>query len=158
MKKTIRLNGENYEVDILTQTAQEVCFEWQKKSYVYRLESGKIFDQQGRPHNVLAKGRQFWLQGKTYEDGTNKRAKRSSSSQAQEGNLISPMPGKILQVLVELGQEVKKDQPLIVMEAMKMEHTLKSPHDAKVEKLPFKEGDQVSGGVELIELSKKVEG
>ena len=63
------------------------------------------------------------------------------------------MPGKILQVLVNAHDSVSAGQALIVMEAMKMEHTIKAGFDGKVEKIFFNEGDLVEGDVELISLS-----
>ncbi|EAL63756.1 methylcrotonyl-CoA carboxylase [Dictyostelium discoideum AX4] len=53
------------------------------------------------------------------------------------GSLVSPMPGKITKVMVNVGDMVKKGQPILLMEAMKMEHTIRSPIDGKVESLPY---------------------
>lgn len=69
-----------------------------------------------------------------------------------EGSSLSPMPGKILKILVASGETVTKGQPLIIMEAMKMEHTLKASKDGVVKDVKFKEGDLVEGQVELVEL------
>ena len=66
------------------------------------------------------------------------------------GRLTSPMPGTVVRVLVEAGQPVRKDAPLIVLEAMKMEHTIAAPADGTVESLPFSVGDRVEEGVELV--------
>ena len=60
------------------------------------------------------------------------------------------MPGKITKVFVTEGQEVKEGETLAVMEAMKMEHSLKSPKDGVVSKILFNEGSLVEGQVELI--------
>ena len=64
------------------------------------------------------------------------------------------MPGKVLQVLVNEGETVASGQALLVMEAMKMEHTIKSPSDAVVEKVLYDAGDLVEGDVELIVLGE----
>lgn len=74
---------------------------------------------------------------------------RKKSAGADHGGLISPMPGKIFKVLVSVGDEVKKGEPLLILEAMKMEHSIKAPHDGVVKSIDYKEGDQVDGGVEL---------
>jgi 3-methylcrotonyl-CoA carboxylase alpha subunit len=66
------------------------------------------------------------------------------------GQVASPLPGKVVQVLVEAGAEVQKGQPLIIVEAMKMEHTIAAPMDGVIEKVLFAEGDQVEEGVELV--------
>ncbi|MCB0309567.1 MAG: biotin/lipoyl-binding protein, partial [Bdellovibrionales bacterium] len=67
-------------------------------------------------------------------------------------NIVSPMPGKILQIKVSEGDKVTKDQTLIIMEAMKMELTLKANSEGNVEKVSVKENDIVSAGTVLIEL------
>jgi 3-methylcrotonyl-CoA carboxylase alpha subunit len=64
--------------------------------------------------------------------------------------LTAPMPGRVIAVLVEAGAKVTKGQPLIVLEAMKMEHTVAAPADGTVTSLPFAAGDQVDEGVALI--------
>ena len=70
------------------------------------------------------------------------------------GSLAAPMPGKVLQVLVKPGARVARGAALLVLEAMKMEHTITAPHDGKVEEIFFKSGEQVSEGVELLRLSQ----
>jgi biotin carboxyl carrier protein len=64
----------------------------------------------------------------------------------------APMPGLVLKVEVEAGQEVKKDEPLIVLEAMKMENVLKSPVDATVKSIEVKQGQAVEKNQVLIEF------
>lgn len=66
------------------------------------------------------------------------------------GRLTAPMPGKVIALLVAEGAAVTKGQPVIVLEAMKMEHTLKAPSDGIVTHLRYAVGDQVSEGVELV--------
>lgn len=66
--------------------------------------------------------------------------------------VVSPLPGKIIKVLCEEGEHVKKDQPLIVMDAMKMEHTLAAPVEGMVSRLNAKEAEQVDAGAILIEV------
>ncbi|MFO0988405.1 MAG: acetyl/propionyl/methylcrotonyl-CoA carboxylase subunit alpha [Alphaproteobacteria bacterium] len=65
-------------------------------------------------------------------------------------SLTAPMPGKIIAVKVDAGAKVERGQALLVMEAMKMEHTIRAPADGIVEKIHFKVGEQVDEGVELI--------
>ncbi len=60
------------------------------------------------------------------------------------------MPGKVTAVHVEAGASVKKGAPLLVLEAMKMEHTIAAPADGTVSALRCGVGDQVEEGVELV--------
>jgi 3-methylcrotonyl-CoA carboxylase alpha subunit len=64
--------------------------------------------------------------------------------------LTAPMPGKIIAVKVEKGAKVERGQALLVMEAMKMEHTIRAPGDGVVEAIHYAVGDQVDEGAELI--------
>lgn len=70
-------------------------------------------------------------------------------------SLLSPMPCKILRVSVKPGDTVKKDQPLLVIESMKMETVIRSPSEGLVVKrVVHNEGDVVGSGVELVEFEK----
>ena len=72
---------------------------------------------------------------------------------AQEGGrLTAPMPGKVVSFAVKAGDKVKSGQPLAVMEAMKMEHTISAPQDGTVAELLYAPGDQVADGAELLKL------
>jgi 3-methylcrotonyl-CoA carboxylase alpha subunit len=68
------------------------------------------------------------------------------------GRLTAPMPGKVVSFSVKAGDIVKAGQPLAVMEAMKMEHTIAAPTDGEVLELLFTPGDQVAEGEELLKL------
>ncbi|MBH9551267.1 acetyl/propionyl/methylcrotonyl-CoA carboxylase subunit alpha [Inhella gelatinilytica] len=68
------------------------------------------------------------------------------------GRLTAPMPGKLVALHVKAGDAVKAGQPLAVMEAMKMEHTLNSPRDGTVAELLYAVGDQLTDGAELLRL------
>jgi 3-methylcrotonyl-CoA carboxylase alpha subunit len=72
--------------------------------------------------------------------------------EAGNGLLNAPMPGKIVQVLVEEGASVEKGQPLMILEAMKMEHTISAPGKGKVAKVNFKAGEQVPEGAVLLQI------
>ena len=71
---------------------------------------------------------------------------------AEGGRLTAPMPGKLVSFAVQAGDAVTKGQPLAVMEAMKMEHTIAAPADGVVQELLYAPGDQVSEGAELIRI------
>ena len=65
------------------------------------------------------------------------------------------MPGKIIQILVAPGDRVKKGQPLAVLEAMKMEHTLAAPADSTVERVDVAAGDQVNDDTVVVRFAKE---
>jgi 3-methylcrotonyl-CoA carboxylase alpha subunit len=69
------------------------------------------------------------------------------------GGLTAPMPGKVIAVHVAVGDKVKRGQALLVMEAMKMEHTIAAPGEGTVKELLYGVGDQVAEGAALITLA-----
>jgi 3-methylcrotonyl-CoA carboxylase alpha subunit len=72
----------------------------------------------------------------------------------EAGGLTAPMPGKLISFLAQAGDRVRRGQPLAVMEAMKMEHTITAPRDGQVQELLYAAGDQVAEGAELLRLSQ----
>jgi 3-methylcrotonyl-CoA carboxylase alpha subunit len=66
------------------------------------------------------------------------------------GGLSAPMSGKVLSVLVAAGTQVEKGAPLLVMEAMKMEHTIFAPAKGRVAQIRYAAGEQVAEGAELV--------
>ena len=62
------------------------------------------------------------------------------------------MPGKIVDVMVEVGQEVAAGQPLLIMEAMKMENEMKASHACVIKDILIKKGDSVETGATLIKF------
>ncbi|MDA3954212.1 MAG: biotin/lipoyl-binding protein [Bacteroidales bacterium] len=79
---------------------------------------------------------------------------RERSEQNIKKNLFSPMPGKVVKINVNEGQEVKKDQSLIIIEAMKMENKLLATHDTIIEKINVIIGQQVDPEIALIEFAE----
>jgi 3-methylcrotonyl-CoA carboxylase alpha subunit len=71
---------------------------------------------------------------------------------AASGTLAAPMPGRVIKLLVEPGAKVKKGAPLLILEAMKMEHTITAPADGVVKEIRYAAGEQVLEGAELIRL------
>ena len=69
-----------------------------------------------------------------------------------EGAVRAPLPGKIIDLRVKAGDKVSKGQPLLVLEAMKMEHTLAAPADGTVKTVRYAVGEQVAEGAELVEF------
>jgi 3-methylcrotonyl-CoA carboxylase alpha subunit len=74
----------------------------------------------------------------------------AGEAEAEGGRLTAPMPGKIVALLVENGNKVEKGAPLLIMEAMKMEHTIAAPANGTVEELLYAVGDQVVEGAQLL--------
>ena len=76
------------------------------------------------------------------------------ASHQHHGGLTAPMNGSIVRVLVEAGQQVEAGTALVVLEAMKMEHSIRAPHAGTVKALYCSEGEMVSEGAVLVELDE----
>ena len=101
---------------------------------------------QGDKRHVFLDGRSIVL---TYADPLGV----AGAEHEEEGTgLLSPMPGKVIALLAKPGAAVEKGAPLLVLEAMKMEHTISAPHAGTVKSFRFAAGDQVEEGVALVEF------
>ncbi len=78
-----------------------------------------------------------------------------SGQEAGEQVIKAPIPGLVTQVLVEEGATLKKNSPLLTLEAMKMENVIKAPGDCVVEKIHVKPGETVQQGQPLVELLRE---
>jgi 3-methylcrotonyl-CoA carboxylase alpha subunit len=113
--------------------------------------------------DTLIKGRVFidgdtfhvFYQGETRAFEWQNLLAHAADSEHGEGRLTAPMPGKVIAVLVEAGASVAKGAPLLVMEAMKMEHTIVAPAAGKVGEILFRVGDQVSDGAQLLVMERQ---
>jgi len=75
-----------------------------------------------------------------------------STAGGNAGGLTAPMPGVITKVMVVVGDEVTKGQPLLALEAMKMEHLIRAPHAGVVKRVAASPGSMVQAGTELVEV------
>ncbi len=107
----------------------------------------------GPPESIVSEGRAIVFDhGEAYEFTLDTGEAASGEAAASDGAILSPMPGKIVAVHVKLGGKVKKGDALLVLEAMKMEHTLTAPFDGVVAELNAKAGAQVTEGLVLVKL------
>jgi acetyl/propionyl-CoA carboxylase alpha subunit len=93
--------------------------------------------------------------GEMYEFTLDTGERSADEASAGDGAILSPMPGKIVSVAAKAGAKLKKGDPILVLEAMKMEHTLTAPFDGKLTELNAKPGAQVSEGVLLAKLESE---
>jgi 3-methylcrotonyl-CoA carboxylase alpha subunit len=80
------------------------------------------------------------------------RLAHAGEGEAEAGRLTAPMPGKVVSVLAKVGATVARGTPLMVMEAMKMEHTIAAPADGVIGEVLYAVGDQVAEGAELVRI------
>ncbi|HEX6177263.1 MAG TPA: biotin/lipoyl-containing protein [Thermoanaerobaculia bacterium] len=94
----------------------------------------------------------FVFDGETYSADVSDKGARTKPRQ-RDHSMAAPMPGVILKILVAKGDVVTKGTPLVVLEAMKMEHQIVATHDGTVGAVNCREGELVQPGVDLVELT-----
>ncbi|MYM80621.1 acetyl-CoA carboxylase biotin carboxylase subunit [Duganella sp. FT50W] len=116
-------------------------------------DSLQLGDQANRG-TVLRDGDTFHVfsNGAHYQLVWNDPMAHAGETEAEGGRLTAPMPGKVVAVLASKGQTVKKGEALVIMEAMKMEHTIAAPHDGTVNDILYNVGDQVADGAPLLDF------
>jgi 3-methylcrotonyl-CoA carboxylase alpha subunit len=167
-----RLNGVGHQEIILRDGTDErvVAARWNARNWLLQFAGGTmvaeaeqqpegslavVIDGVRRHMTVLDHGTEMMI----FVDGEGWRLTEVDPLAARSGEdpgagrLTAPMPGRVTQLMVEPGAEVRRGQPLVVIEAMKMEHTVTAPADGVVEAVRFAVGDLVEEGAELIVLS-----
>jgi 3-methylcrotonyl-CoA carboxylase alpha subunit len=89
----------------------------------------------------------------SYEIHQVTRAQSNTDNQQQDTKIRSPMPATIVAIYKKTGDIITKGEPLLVLEAMKMEHTIYAPDNANIKEIFYQQGQQVQEGCELVELS-----
>ncbi|MGF6110027.1 acetyl/propionyl/methylcrotonyl-CoA carboxylase subunit alpha [Pseudomonas frederiksbergensis] len=109
-----------------------------------------------RQHRAIRRGDSLYLQweGELRRVETYDPITAVESSHSHQGGLTAPMNGSIVRVLVEAGQTVEAGAQLVVLEAMKMEHSIRAPHAGVIKALYCQEGEMVSEGSALVELEE----
>lgn len=159
MEKVFIINGQEFKVQDYKNTAESVSFVLNGHNYHYTLIS------KDGPEMIIENGGRFKAAvGAPNKDGesvvmSNGReavalaaGKKMKNRGAAAGSLTSPMPGKIFKVVKEVGNQVMKGETILILEAMKMEHSIRSDKDGVVKKIHFKVGELVQGGVSLAEV------
>jgi biotin carboxyl carrier protein len=102
---------------------------------------------------ALRHGHELWIHvdGETHRlDMRPKNKKANGDSDIKTGEIMSPMPGRILKINAQTGATVKENDVLVIMEAMKMEYTLKSNKNGVIKEVFCKVGDQVELNQKLV--------
>ena len=158
MNKKIIFNQEELQIHIIDKKNDRLVFEYEGKEYHFHKRNDSTIEMNGKNHKYTTQ--------KFHKDGTIQvfvddmeaylslpgKVKGKKQGSLSLGSLQSPMPGKIFKVLKTPGEAVKKGEPILILEAMKMEHTIKAKKDSVLKKIFFNEGEQVSGGAELCEI------
>ncbi len=121
-----------------------------------RTESGRIhafaWAWVGPELHLWLDGALFLFQRAAPSTSTGRRRGNASAAEAS-GDILAPMPGAILEVLVAEGDRVERNQTVVIMESMKMELVITAPRDGVVRRVSVQQGQQVERGMRLLELA-----
>ena len=105
----------------------------------------------------------LWLDGDLFifqraDSPTSPGRRRGNAAADASGDVLAPMPGVVLEVLVAEGDRVERNQTVMIMESMKMELVITAPRDGIVRRVSVQPGDQVDRGMRLLELGPESDG
>ena len=135
------MGGREYTVRIIARTGQSLEVE-----IAARIERVRVVEIDQELHLYRA-GRHVALRLTRTEDAL------QVAAGPEEGSLLTPLPGTVVAVHVVPGQSVVRGEPLVTVEAMKMEHTLTAPYAGTVGRVLFGVADRVAAGAVLVDLS-----
>jgi acetyl-CoA carboxylase biotin carboxylase subunit len=139
------------------ETFEVACADWQARMELVSFERGSVrvsIDGIQRLFRMAEAGDRYFVQSSAASRVVTclPRYPRSEAASEHE-SAYAPMPGQVLKILVEVGQHVSTGDALVILEAMKMEQTLRAASDGVVEAVRVKEGDVVAPGDSLIEIT-----
>lgn len=149
-KYTFTVDGRKYDLDIVMVENGAYSIIYEGKSY--NVETIPSVNPKNYTVNTI-----FTSYDVDIVDATTKylRSRLGDDTAVSGNNIVVPMPGKIVKVLVKVGQEVEQGETLVIVSAMKMESEYKAHKDGTVEEVLVKEEDTVDGGQVMVVLSSK---
>jgi 3-methylcrotonyl-CoA carboxylase alpha subunit len=105
------------------------------------------------PYAVQGSTVSFSFDGEIYFADVTEKGLRAKARH-RDASMSAPMPGLVLKILVRPGDVVAKGAPLLILEAMKMEHQIVAPRDGEIAAVNCREGELVQSGVELVALKE----
>ncbi len=148
--KELKVNGEALQIDVAVLPGGHRHVLYQGKSYNVEVVSQ---DKAAKTTEIKVNGRMYTVAVEDQFDLLLKQLGMDNLSSQKVLEIKAPMPGLVLKVLVEEGQEVKKGDNLLVLEAMKMENIIKSSTDGVVKKVQVAQGDKVEKNAVLLRFN-----
>lgn len=162
----VELQGKKYHIDVVeTNDFWKIALQEENQSWLFYDIPKSDFQQAERTISFLFKGKSYLIdvikddtEYNIYTQGSYRTLKiyndemilheslKKGSLLGKELELTTKIPGTILEILVKEGESVSRDQPLLIMEAMKMENELRAECDVKIKEILVKEGQSVDSG------------
>ncbi len=145
---TARRRGEGFELEFADSRRQVKSYRREDRRLTVHLDDATVAGSVVR----LGSRIEVFLPGRHHILEMHDPLRQDLAVEPHPGDLEAPMPGKIIAIFVATGDGVEKDAPLLILEAMKMEHTIRAPARGRIARILCRVGEQVGEGAELIEF------
>ena len=136
----VNISSEKFEIEIIQQHDNELLISRDGKKHIARLLA---IDSDNKTITIKIDGDRFEVKLTDEYDVLLQSLGMDAASTKKVNELKAPMPGVVVDIVVSVGDSVVKDDPLVVLEAMKMENMLKSPTDGVIKSVNINKGDTV---------------
>lgn len=160
MEYQAEIDGENWTINKskdgfkIDETEHSLTFEKRGNEYLIynenKIDRIKVLNRKGNLMSLLINGKETEVAIKDHIALMLERLGMDSSFEESLSEIVAPMPGVILDVQIKSGDEVTQGDPLLVLEAMKMENVIKSPINGKINSVEVRQGDSVEKNVLLV--------
>jgi len=151
--------NEQHTINIDQETIENADIHWNKDGSLHLLHAGKSFtaelihlDSNTKRLTIRVNSAQFEVKLKDPLDMLIDKMGMKVNQRNKSADIIAPMPGLVMKILVESGQSTQQGQPILILEAMKMENVLKAEGNGIVKSINIKKGDSVEKGQILVEI------
>lgn len=144
---TGKVNGEEVALDIANLSGNSWHLIKDDQSYNVQVVKAEM---ESKTFTIWVNGKEYEVKAKDDFDLLLDKMGLADLATTKVNDVKAPMPGLVLKIMVKPGQEVAKDDPILILEAMKMENVLKSPTDGVVKEIGVEKGDAVEKNTVLI--------
>jgi 3-methylcrotonyl-CoA carboxylase alpha subunit len=153
-----RLNRDSHREMLFREAEREFAVTARRRATGFELElNGRRLATPAPAGRALRIGTRFevFLPGTRHSLRLHDPLSREIEPEAHAGDFAAPMPGRITAILVTEGAQVEKGATLMILEAMKMEHSIKAPAKGRVGRIHYRVGEQVTEGTDLIDFEEE---
>lgn len=140
------VNGQTFEMDLKTQGSKHHVIH-ENQSYTIEIVN---FNQKNKSFTLKVNNQEISVSVQDKYDQLLKRLGMENVNKVKINKVAAPMPGMVVQIIAQIGTQVKKGENLLILEAMKMENMIKSPADGRIKSIEISQGETVDKNQVLI--------